>query len=729
MVTGTTMAVFQYGTGNIMEEVYVECPLDTDSTGKRDLIRIQIRRPAESALPGVRVPVLFENSPYRDGTNGSTPNHPVTGELKANADTSHYTYENDIKSIKPRASEWPWSDDANAALGIPASHGAKPLGAATRISSISGIGPGSFGNYLVPRGYALIAGSSIGNRYSDGYTSCGDVDETVAAMAVIQWLNGKCRAYTNQNCTTEVDATSWCNGKVAMSGVSYNGTLPIAVACSGIEGLKAIIPASAISSWYDYYRENGAVLAPTACQGEDADVLAIYCDSRRSRLTGTAAVPSNTSYNDNLPNMNGVGLRTAFDQKIAQMFIDQDRDSGDYSRFWDDRNYLATADKVTAGIIVTHGLNDWNVKMKQYDQLYRAIKEKTNTPIKLVLHRGAHTGIYTHEAFFRSAHKWLDYYLYGIDNGITTSMPDLSIISSQTGQYQYFDIWPVPGSTYTKYYLAPDVNGAAGALSFTPPATAQKTVKDSLVNAALATWETRVFGAANLTAANSERVVFVSDITQNVRFSGTVKATLEVASDKPFGHMTVALVEIGTTATRSFGTTTAETIAAHNGVSAISITRPSSVTTSGTASSCKVTTSGHADVQNPNPSGKTYMDAGATNYIPPYYYQTVATTPGQFYTYTFEFEPNDWEFRAGNKLAVMVYSIDYRYTPTPSTNVPTLTVRFGPGSYIEIPSIGVFNTITLPEPAPEEEITQAEPQLDAEDPVIAAEGFGGIIDE
>jgi X-Pro dipeptidyl-peptidase len=702
--TGTTMPTFQYGSSNILEAVYVECPLDTDNTGKRDFIRVTIRRPVESGQNGLRVPVIMQDSPYIDGGGMSAPNYPITGNLQANASKAHYTYANDIESVKPRASEWPWGDDAVPALGIPASRGPKPLtnnGRGATVTSIYGTDMGTFASYFVPRGYAIVSTNSIGNRYSDGYTSCGDVDETVVAMAVIQWLNGKCRAYTDQNATQEVDATVWCNGNVAMSGVSYDGTLPIAVACSGVEGLKAAIPASAISSWYDYYRENGAVLAPGGYQGEDAVVLARYCFSRNSRIAG---IPSSDSYYNNVLNQAGIGLRTAYEQGVlGQMLIDQDRGSGDYSRFWDDRNYLATADKITAGIIVTHGLNDWNVKMKQFDQFYRAVKEKSNASIKLVIGRGGHGGIYTTEAFFRNAHKWLDHYLYGIENNIDEDMPEVSVISSQTGRFEYFDSWPVPDAYYTKYYLAPDVDGAAGALSLTPPAPVTKTITDSLVSATLANWETRIMGAANLAAANSERLAFVSNITQNVRFSGTVKATLQVASDKPFGHMTAALVEIGTTATRSFATVTAESIAAHNGVGAITVTRPNSVTTSGTASAYKIVAIGHADVQNPNPSGKIYLDCGDTNYIPPYYYQTVATTPGTYYTYTFEFEPNDWEFRAGNKMAIMLYTADYRYTLTPSnsSSVAALTYQFGPGSFVEIPAVGVFNTVTAPLPLPE----------------------------
>ena len=68
-----------------------------------------------------------------------------------------------------------------------------------------------------------------------------------------------------------------------MMGVSYNGTLPNAVASTGVRGLEAIVPIAAISSWYDYYRADGAVVAPGTFQGEDADVLAEYVYTRADR--------------------------------------------------------------------------------------------------------------------------------------------------------------------------------------------------------------------------------------------------------------------------------------------------------------------------------------------------------------------------------------------------------------------------------------------------------------
>ena len=76
---------------------------------------------------------------------------------------------------------------------------------------------------------------------------------------MIDWLNGRARGFTPEGDRVAAD---WTTGAVGMTGVSYNGTLPNQVATTGVEGLKTIIPVSAISSWYDYYRANGLVVAP-----------------------------------------------------------------------------------------------------------------------------------------------------------------------------------------------------------------------------------------------------------------------------------------------------------------------------------------------------------------------------------------------------------------------------------------------------------------------------------
>lgn len=108
---------------------------------------------------------------------------------------------------------------------------------------------------------------------SDGLAPTGDVDETTSTVAIIEWLTGKRQAFTNRDGDVAIKAW-WCNGAVAMTGRSYLGTLATAAATTGVAGLKTIISEAAISSWYDYYRDNGLVVAPDTFQGEDTDVLA-----------------------------------------------------------------------------------------------------------------------------------------------------------------------------------------------------------------------------------------------------------------------------------------------------------------------------------------------------------------------------------------------------------------------------------------------------------------------
>jgi len=227
-------------------------------------------------------------------------------------------------------------------------------------------------------------------------------------------------------------------------------------------------------------------------------------------------------------------------------------------------------------------------------------------------------------------------------------------------------------------------------------------------------WERRIFNVANLAAPSTERLAFVSDITENVRMSGTVVVSLEVASDVPWGNVSASLVEVNTGDNGRVisGTSTVRQIPAHNGVGAFNVVRynaPADAPSTGRQQwrAYRLLTSACASIQNPNtdiitdpaeiekyglpgPRGRTFIEAGATNFVPSYYYQSIIPEPGVSNVYTFMFEASDWEFRAGNQIAVMVYSTDYRHTWTPS-NPPEVTIITGPNTFIDIPAISRFN--------------------------------------
>ena len=255
-------------------------------------------------------------------------------------------------------------------------------------------------DHLIDRGYAGVFSAGLGTRGSDGLTITGSQEEILAFKSVIDWLNGRARAFTKRDRKVGIKA-NWCTGNVAMSARSYLGTMCIGVATTGVEGLKTIIPEAGISNWYEYYRHNGLTLPAMDWQGDDIDILSKYCFSR-------ALDPEDFK-----------SIQPLFEKSQKKLQEGEDRESGNYNRFWDERNYLKRADKIQASVFVIQGLNDWNVKPDQGIRLFEKMQDLGKDRMML-LHQGQH--IYTYHLqdspTLSLIDRWLDYYLKGIDTGI-----------------------------------------------------------------------------------------------------------------------------------------------------------------------------------------------------------------------------------------------------------------------------------------------------------------------
>ncbi|MFC6294439.1 Xaa-Pro dipeptidyl-peptidase [Lactiplantibacillus daoliensis] len=379
----------------IREVVYVEAPLDTDNDGQRDLLKVEILRPAETNH-GLKVPVLYTASPYNQGIDdqaGKAQMHNVDVPLTAKTPDNHSYADIEFKSAAPK---------------LPAS---RPVDETTTEAEESFGRERSYtlNDYFLARGFAVVYAAGIGSVDSDGLAPTGDEDETTSTIAIIEWLTGKRNAFTTRDGDVAIKAW-WTNGSVAMTGRSYLGTLATAAATTGVDGLKTIISEAAISSWYDYYRDNGLVVAPDTFQGEDTDVLAAEVFSR-SLKAGDAH-----------------HIQVKFDQKLAELTADQDRETGSYNRFWDERNYLKNVDKIKADIVMVHGLNDWNVKPRNVANLWDKLQD---VPVakKLILHQGQHIYINNLQSldFTDMMNLWLSHELYDLNNHAEALLPNVLV--------------------------------------------------------------------------------------------------------------------------------------------------------------------------------------------------------------------------------------------------------------------------------------------------------------
>lgn len=332
----------------IREVVYVESRVDTDKDGLPDLVKVSIIRPRYEG----KIPAVMTASPYHQGTNDKA------------SDKALYNMNVDLEVKEPHTIQ----------VEVPQLELVDPVGSAELVDeaeeTLTHINSSyTLNDYLLPRGYANLYVSGVGTKDSQGLMTNGNYQQIEAYKNVIDWLNGRSRAFTDHTRKRQVKA-DWSNGKVATTGISYLGTMSNGLATTGVDGLEVIIAEAGISSWYNYYRENGLVTSPGGYPGEDFDSLAELTYSRN--LLGGDYLHHNAAHQADLD--------------IVKKELD--RASGDYNQFWHDRNYLLHADQVKAEVVFTHGSQDWNVKPLHVFNMFQALP--TSIKKHLFYHNGAH---------------------------------------------------------------------------------------------------------------------------------------------------------------------------------------------------------------------------------------------------------------------------------------------------------------------------------------------------
>ena len=332
----------------IREVVYVESRVDTDKDGLPDLVKVSIIRPRYEG----KIPAVMTASPYHQGTNDKA------------SDKALYNMNVDLEVKEPHTIQ---VEEPQLELVDPVGSAQLVDEAEERLTHINS--SYTLNDYLLPRGYANLYVSGVGTKDSQGLMTNGNYQQIEAYKNVIDWLNGRCRAFTDHTRKRQVKA-DWSNGKVATTGISYLGTMSNGLATTGVDGLEVIIAEAGISSWYNYYRENGLVTSPGGYPGEDFDSLAELTYSRALRA--------------------GDYLRhhAAHVADLEEVKKQLDRKTGDYNQFWHDRNYLLHADQVKAEVVFTHGSQDWNVKPLHVFNMFQALPASIKK--HLFYHNGAH---------------------------------------------------------------------------------------------------------------------------------------------------------------------------------------------------------------------------------------------------------------------------------------------------------------------------------------------------
>ena len=583
---------FADSTQIVRQSLWVETDFDSDHDGKPDRVHVQVVRPGAAEKAGLKIPTIMRSSPYIGPVNGEAPDWDVNQELGAQSPVRKIPAYRAFSDTMPLSAGW---------------------------------------TQWVSRGFAAVAVENAGTGLSTGCPTVGDSIEDVTPKFAIDWLNGRAKGYTTVDGNVEVSATSWSNGKVGMTGTSYEGTMPLAAAITGVKGLEAIIPISPNTSQYKYYRSYGLVRSPGGYLGEDVAVLYDFVHSGRVREK------CDEIWRDGI---------------FAQQ---ADRQTGDFNQFWADRDQTPHVKNIHAAVLFAHGFNDWNVMPDHTIRMWDALKA-INPSAKIYMSQGGHGA--PPPADIQA--KWWAHYLYGVNNGVDT-LPRAMIVQSTakapaplseegngrgrarpaTPAPTFFADYPVPGSAPVQVHLLKGGSAVgSAALSATGRQGTEKLVDDVRVTPAMMA----------MSASSPNRLIYaLPALKDSIHLSGTAMVTLKLAASKPAVNLSVYLV-----------------------------TLPYDTTHIGSAGEVGVVTRGWADPQNwkslTGSADYTSMAKGEP------------LVPGKFYAMTFPLQPDDQVILPGQQLALMIFSSDAGFTLHPKPGAEIMIDL--DGSSFTVPVVG-----------------------------------------
>ena len=447
-VNGMAQPIFPFTTGAVEEGysndtsdiirycVYVETNYDTDGDGKLDLVKALVQVPRAAAEGDYEAATIYEARPYITGC------------------TDLYGYENGLYNTG--------NFNIDAMYNTPAAR--TPVKSATTEEAAAAADSADWYywnpeesmmdyedldwyDYYLVRGYAVVECGGLGTKGSEGYETCGTDLEIDAFKCVIEWLHGDRVAYTDKTSNIAIKA-DWSNGKVGMTGRSYAGTTQFGLATTGVAGLETIVPVAGIASWYEYTNSQGI---STDREPAYSDALAGYCAGRKLDAEDW----------DKIKKDYGNYLQTIYDIQR-----DLNGNYGETGGHWNIRDYTVDTtqtgpigttgpSQINCSALIVHGLNDYNVRTKEFQLMYNAFTTAKQN-VKILLHQDGHlTPTYPagnlvfdigDSSYDEILNRWFSHYLYGVENGAEDMAAVTAQSSHDTNVWNTYDSWDTASS-------------------------------------------------------------------------------------------------------------------------------------------------------------------------------------------------------------------------------------------------------------------------------------------
>ena len=287
---------------------------------------------------------------------------------------------------------------------------------------------------MLNSGYAIIVvdrpgtGASFGTYSGDPKVAAGETDQ------ILNWIADQ----------------PWSDGNIGMFGDSIQAQVQFQAASTGNSHLKAILPAT---TWMDNYsgvmfpggipntafvdfymtaNKNFSQMATPVDQDTDGALLA----QAQAERQNTSALASGAAYFASIP--------------FRDSLTPEGKDP------WTSYSALyPLMEKINQSGTPVYLINGW------YDIFARdnfLIYNNLTVPKKLLVRPTDHSSIEVSGSdidYGAEAHRWFDYWLKGIDNGIMDEPPIHYYMQGvdQSQAWQHTDIWPLENQELSRYYF------------------------------------------------------------------------------------------------------------------------------------------------------------------------------------------------------------------------------------------------------------------------------------
>jgi predicted acyl esterase len=355
----------------------------------------------------------------------------------------------------------------------------------------------NFVQYFNARGFAVAQHHVRGTGESGGCLEQTSTNQFKDGAAVVEYLGKE---------------APWSNGRVGMYGASYDAETQISTAAFGdpaqVKYLKAIIPTASVGGQYDWNFMDGVPWFGQPALGNGSYLI-------------TSLTPGEQPAPQHYPE------KVSCQGEVMGSSADQ---NGDFTEYWQEREYRPRAPQVKAATLMVHGLRDFNVQDITLAGFFDRLSDKTP-------HKGLF-GVWNHA--FPSAHSavepewnradwydmvtaWFDRYLKGRDTGVE-QWPDVQVQAS-TGEWWAVREYPTTGGPLGQLAL-----GADGSLGTAVP-TGETVYTEQVATGEPEEGQNAVFETPKMKAP--------------LHLTGQPMLDLWLMSSRPDGHVAASLEVIG----------------------------------------------------------------------------------------------------------------------------------------------------------------------------------------